>query len=55
MDSTNTYVEEYRINVIPFRQTTNYPGNDYCPTPYTWGSDEYYRVMQRLNWVQEDE
>lgn len=55
MDDTNTYVTEYNINVIPYRQTTKYPGNDYCPMPYEWSSDDYYRVLNRLDWLQEDE
>ena len=55
MDETNTYVESYNINVIPYRQTTKYPGNDYCPMPYDWSSDDYYRVLDRLDWSQEDE
>ncbi len=55
MDETNTYVESYNINVIPYRQTTKYPGNDYCPMPYDWSSDDYYRVLERLDWLQEDE
>jgi len=55
MDPTNTYCVEYRLNVIPFSQTSTYPGNDYCPLPYEWGSEEYFRVMERLHWTQEDE
>lgn len=55
MDETNSYVVEYNINVIPYRQTTMYPGNDYCPMPYAWSSDDYYRVLDRLDWSQEDE
>lgn len=55
MDETNTSVEEYHLNVIPYSQTSTRPGNDYCPTPYEWGTADYYRVMDRLNWNQEDE
>lgn len=54
MDSTNTYVEEYNINVIPFSQTS-FTSNDYCPKPYEWASDDYYRVLKKLNWIKEDE
>ena len=55
MDETNSYCVDYRLNVIPYSQTSTRPGNDYCPKPYEWGSDDYYRVMERLNWAQEDE
>lgn len=54
MDQTNTYVEEYNLNVIPFSQTS-YTSNDYCPRPYEWGTTDYYRVMTKLGWTQEDE
>lgn len=54
MDETGTYCVDYTLNVIPFSQTTG-AGNDYCPRPYEWGSDDYYRVMSRLGWSQEDE
>ena len=54
MDETNSYVEEYKLNVIPFSQTS-FTSNDYCPRPYEWGSDDYYRVMDKLGWTQEDE
>lgn len=55
MDETNTYCVDYRLNVIPYSQTSTRPGNDYCPEPYEWGSEDYYRVLNRLNWAQEDE
>ena len=55
MDETNSFVEDYELTVIPYCQTTVWPGNDYCPRPYEWSSDEYYRVLERLNWSQEDE
>lgn len=55
MDSTNSYVESYELNVIPFSQTSSGHVNDYCPVPYEWGSEDYYRVMERLDWSQEDE
>ncbi len=55
MDETNSFVESYELTVIPYCQTTVWPGNDYCPRPYDWGSDEYYRVLDRLEWSQEDE
>lgn len=55
MDETNTKAVEYNVSVLPYRQTTMYPGNDYCPMPYAWTSDDYYRVLNRLEWLQEDE
>lgn len=55
MDPTNTYCVEYNLNVIPYCQTSSAPSNDYCPMPYDWGSTDYYRVMERLGWSQEDE
>lgn len=55
MDETNTKAVEYNVSVLPYRQTTKYPGNDYCPMPYAWTSDDYYRVLNRLEWLQEDE
>ena len=55
MDPTDSFVESYDLNVIPYCQTTVWPGNDYCPKPYEWASKEYYRVLERLEWSQEDE
>lgn len=55
MDETNSYVVDYELTVIPYCQTTVWPGNDYCPRPYEWSSDDYYRVLDRLEWSQEDE
>ena len=54
MNEDGNGCKAYNINVIPFSQTSS-SGNDYCPMPYAWGSDEYYRVMSRLQWSQEDE
>ena len=55
MDATNSYVETYTLNVIPFSQTSSGNVNDYCPMPYMWGSEDYYRIMDKLDWSQEDE
>ncbi|MCQ2534589.1 MAG: CapA family protein [Clostridia bacterium] len=55
MDETNTYCVDYRLNVIPFLQTSTRPGNDYCPCEVTWGSSDYYRILGKLNWSDEDE
>lgn len=54
MDETNSHVEDYNLSVVPYSQTS-FTANDYCPRPYEWGSDDYYRVMDRLHWNQEDE
>lgn len=54
MDETNSYVEDYNLTVVPYSQTS-FTANDYCPRPYDWGSSDYFRVMDRLNWNQEDE
>lgn len=55
MDPTNSYAEDYRLNVIPYCQTSTRPGNDYCPRPYDPGTDDYERVLERLHWVNADE
>ena len=54
MDSETGNCVDYKLNVIPFSQTSSV-GNDFCPKPYEWGSDKYYRVLSRLGWSQEDE
>ncbi len=55
MDAGGTGCVDYKLNVIPFSQTSTRPGNDYCPVPYDWGSTDYYRVLSRLKWSGEDE
>lgn len=55
MDETNTYCVEYKLNVYPYLQTTQRPGNNYCPYELPWGSEDYYRVLSKLNWSDEDE
>lgn len=52
VDRDTGEVTDYGINVIPFSMTTTFPGNDYCPIPYEKGSEDYYRVMDRLRWSQ---
>ncbi len=54
MDSETGNCVDYRLNVIPYSQTSS-SGNDFCPVPYDWGSTRYYRVLSRLGWSQEDE
>ena len=54
MDADTGNCVDYRLNAIPFSQTTT-SGNDFCPKPYEWGSERYYRVLKRLGWSDEDE
>ena len=55
MDATGSSCVDYRLRVYPYSQTSSRPGNDFCPKPYEWESDEYFRVMDRLDWAQGDE
>ena len=55
MDESGSKCVDYRLRVFPYSQTSTRPGNDFCPKPYEWESDEYFRVMDRLNWAQGDE
>ena len=55
MDSSGTECVDYRLKVYPYSQTSTRPGNDFCPKPYEWESEDYFRVMKRLEWAQGDE
>lgn len=44
-----------RLNVIPYQMTTEFPGNDYCPTPYMPGTEDYYEVLEKLRWSESPE
>ena len=55
MDETGGNCVDYRLKVIPYAQTSTRPGNDFCPKPYEWGSEDYYRCLKRLEWSTEDE
>lgn len=55
MDEKGDNCVDYRLKVIPYAQTSTRPGNDFCPKPYDWGSDDYYRCLKRLEWSTEDE
>ena len=55
MDGDGSKCVDYRLRVYPYSQTSTRPGNDFCPKPYAWESEDYFRVMQRLNWAQGDE
>ena len=55
MDAAGSSCVDYRLRVYPYSQTSTRPGNDFCPKPYAWESEEYFRVMSRLNWAQGDE
>ncbi|MBP5654522.1 MAG: CapA family protein [Clostridiales bacterium] len=55
MDEKGDNCVDYRLKVIPYAQTSTRPGNDFCPKPYDWGSEDYYRCLKRLEWSTEDE
>ena len=55
MDEDGSKCVDYRLTVYPYSQTSTRPGNDFCPKPYEWESEDYFRVMDRLNWAQGDE
>ena len=55
MDSEGQSCVDYKLSVIPYSQTSTRPGNDFCPAPYEWGTEEYYRVLSKLGWSNEDE
>ena len=55
MDESGSQCVDYRLTVYPYSQTSSRPGNDFCPKPYDWESEDYFRVMERLNWAQGDE
>ena len=55
MDETGGNCVDYKLKVIPYAQTSTRPGNDFCPKPYEWGSEDYYRCLKRLEWSSEDE
>jgi len=46
-------VTGYKLHVIPFSMTTEFPGNDYCPIPYEKGSDGYQSVLDKLKWTED--
>lgn len=55
MDEDGSECVDYRLRVFPYCQTSTWPGNDFCPAPYEWESEDYFRVMERLEWAQGDE
>ena len=55
MDESGSECVDYRLRVFPYSQTSTRPGNDFCPKPYEWESDDYFRVLERLDWAQGDE
>ncbi len=55
MDEGGSKCVDYRLRVFPYSQTSTRPGNDFCPKPYAWESEDYFRVMKRLEWAQGDE
>ena len=55
MDEDGSSCVDYRLRVFPYSQTSTRPGNDFCPKPYEWESEDYFRVLDRLDWAQGDE
>ena len=55
MDSAGSSCVDYRLKIYPYSQTSTRPGNDFCPKPYEWESEDYFRVLSRLGWAQGDE
>lgn len=55
MDSEGSSCVDYRLKIYPYSQTSTRPGNDFCPKPYEWESEDYFRVLSRLGWAQGDE
>ena len=55
MDADGSECVDYRLRIFPYSQTSTRPGNDFCPKPYEWESEDYFRVMARLEWAQGDE
>lgn len=44
---------DMELTVIPYSMTTTFPGNDYCPIAYEKGTEEYNRVLEKLEWTEE--
>ena len=55
MDEDGSKCVDYRLRIFPYSQTSTRPGNDFCPKPYEWESEDYFRVLSRLEWAQGDE
>ena len=55
MDEDGSKCVDYTLRVYPYSQTSTRPGNDFCPKPYEWESEDYFRVLERLDWAQGDE
>ena len=49
-DSETRSVSRTGLNVIPCLVSTQEYSNDYCPTPCKEGSEDYQRILDRLEW-----
>ena len=50
-DSESGSVSRTDLKVIPCLISTRTDKNDYCPTPCTEGSEDYNRILTRLQWT----
>jgi poly-gamma-glutamate synthesis protein (capsule biosynthesis protein) len=50
-DSESGSVSRTDLKVIPCLISTRTDKNDYCPTPCAEGSDDYNRILTRLQWT----
>ena len=51
-DSESGSVSRTDLKVIPCLISTRTDKNDYCPTPCTEGSEDYTRILSRLQWTE---
>ena len=49
-DSGTGEVSRSDLRVIPCKISTRNDKNDYCPTPCEEGSEDYLRILERLEW-----
>ena len=49
-DSENRTVSRTGLKAIPCLISTQKYSNDYCPTPCKEGSEDYQRILERLEW-----
>ena len=50
-DSESGAVSRTGLKVIPCLISTRTDKNDYCPTPCAEGSEDYTRILSRLQWI----
>ncbi len=49
-DADSQTVKRTSLNCIPCLISSHTYYNDYCPAPCPYGSDDYQRIMERLEW-----